>query len=147
MVSSGTHSLPLLLYVLTLSSRIGNNRSSSGTVSGMDVVSTITDSLYAQGTISSAVLGFSMQPTNTTSQANGELTFGGVDPSRYTGSIAYAPITKTFPSSYYFGVNASFGYGAEPMGLYNNAGIVDTVRPSSSDDLQLATYSLIRERR
>lgn len=56
----------------------------SNTVSNTTTVPTVTDNLYAQGTISTEVIGISYVPTaansaTTNSALNGELSFGGVD--------------------------------------------------------------------
>jgi hypothetical protein len=105
---------------------VGTILSSYGNVIGTDYVPTVTDNLYAQGTIHTAIMGVSFQPYNSSSQTTGELTFGDVDPSKSTGSIRYAPITITWPSVAYFGINASWGVSIQPLGLYSNPGIVDT---------------------
>ncbi|KAH9936082.1 acid protease [Fomitopsis serialis] len=59
--------------------------------------------------------------------ANGELTFGGVDSTKYTGDITYTPITTTSPASNYWGINQDVTYGQNGTSLLSgNAGIVDT---------------------
>ncbi|CCM04929.1 uncharacterized protein FIBRA_07126 [Fibroporia radiculosa] len=97
-----------------------------GTVSNTTEVPTVTDNLYAQGTISEEVLGISFEPTTATDSANGELTFGGTDSTKYTGEITYTPITTTSPASMYWGINQTVTYGTSETLLPNNAGIVDT---------------------
>jgi hypothetical protein len=52
-------------------------------------IPTVTDNLYSEGTISEIVVGVSFEPTTSESDANGELTFGGTDATKYTGAIAY----------------------------------------------------------
>ncbi|KAH9913361.1 aspartic peptidase domain-containing protein [Fomitopsis serialis] len=64
-------------------------------------------------------------PATSESDANGELTFGGTDSSKYTGSINYVPITTTSPASEYWGIDQSISYGSWPI-LKSSAGIVDT---------------------
>ena len=107
-----------------------NDVSSSleGTVSGVSEVPTVTDNLFTQGTISEKVVGVYFAPTNSLETTNGELTFGGVDSSLITGSIAYTPITSTSPSSFYFGIDQSITYGSDSGStvLSATAGIVDT---------------------
>ena len=49
----------------------------------------MTDNLLKQGLISSAVVGVSFEPTTEDTVTNGELTFGGTDSSKFTGSITY----------------------------------------------------------
>jgi hypothetical protein len=52
-------------------------------------IPTVTMNLYSQGTISQVVVGVSFEPTTSQTVTNGELTFGGTDSTKYTGSIAY----------------------------------------------------------
>ncbi|KAH0838084.1 aspartic proteinase [Lanmaoa asiatica] len=88
-------------------------------------IPTVTQNLYTQGTISQEVVGVFFAPTTTTSSTNGELTFGGTDASKYTGSITYTPLTTTYPAAYYWGINESVTYGGTTI-LAETAGIVDT---------------------
>ncbi|KDQ62683.1 hypothetical protein JAAARDRAFT_121181 [Jaapia argillacea MUCL 33604] len=97
------------------------------TVSNTTTVPTVTDNLYAQGTIPEEILGISYVPTTTSGAANGELDFGSVDSSKYTGKIGYVPITSTSPASNYWGIDQSLTYGSGGTSLLGgNAGIVDT---------------------
>ncbi|KAF9969142.1 hypothetical protein BGZ75_003083, partial [Mortierella antarctica] len=59
-------------------------------------------------------------------QMNGEISFGGVDDSKYTGDITYTAITSTSPASEYWGIDASAMYGATTPILSLTAGIVDS---------------------
>lgn len=95
------------------------------TVSNVATVPTFTDNLKSQGTISTEVVGVSFEPTTSDSVANGELTFGGTDSSKFTGSITYTGITSTSPASLYWGINESIKYGSTSI-LSSTAGIVDT---------------------
>ncbi|EIM87134.1 family A1 protease [Stereum hirsutum FP-91666 SS1] len=95
------------------------------TVSGTSTVPTVTDNLLTQGTISSKVVGVSFAPTTSESTANGELTFGGTDSSKYTGSITYTSLTGTSPASAYWGINQALTYGSTTISA-STAGIVDT---------------------
>jgi len=97
-----------------------------GTVSGVSTVPTITDNLFRQGTITANQIGISFQPTNSESITNGELTFGGTDSSKLTGSVSFAPITSTSPASLFWGINQSIRFGASTSILSTTAGIVDT---------------------
>jgi len=56
---------------------------------------------------------------------NGELTFGGVDWSKFTGGITYVPITSTSPASLYWGIDQTVTYEGATI-LSTTAGIVDT---------------------
>lgn len=53
----------------------------------------MTDNLLSQGTIETEVLAVSFEPATSESDTNGELTFGGTDASKYTGSIAYVYVS------------------------------------------------------
>ncbi|KAG2367591.1 aspartic peptidase domain-containing protein [Suillus spraguei] len=88
-------------------------------------IPTITDNLYSQGTISRIVVSISFEPTTSETDTNGELAFGGTDPTKYIGNIAYTPLTTTHPASYYWGISESITYGTTII-LSETAGIVDT---------------------
>ncbi|KAI6145240.1 aspartic peptidase domain-containing protein [Pisolithus tinctorius] len=88
-------------------------------------IPTVTQNLYTQGTIPAEIVGISFEPTTTTSFRNGELTFGGVDSGKYTGTLNYTPLTTTSPASRYWGINESIAYGGTTI-LSTTAGIVDT---------------------
>ena len=47
------------------------------------------DTAFAAGSIDANLIGISFEPTTSLSVTNGELTFGGVDTSKYTGTLAY----------------------------------------------------------
>ncbi|KAG1790292.1 acid protease [Suillus plorans] len=97
-----------------------------GTVSNTTDVPTVTDNLYAQGTISSDSLGISYEPSSTANVSNGELTFGGTDSTKYTGTLNTVPLTTTSPASAYWGIDQSVSYGTDQTILNTTAGIVDT---------------------
>ncbi|KAI1026557.1 hypothetical protein LB503_013348 [Fusarium chuoi] len=97
------------------------------TVSNVDTVPTFLDNLYSQGSISSEVLGVSFKPESGSddSDANGELTLGGVDSSKYTGSLTYFPTLTSGQAAAYWGISVSgFTYGSTSLG--SGSGIVDT---------------------
>ncbi|KAJ7625265.1 acid protease [Mycena polygramma] len=99
----------------------------TGTVSSTTSVPTVTDNLFEQSTIPIESIGISYIPTTSTSGAiNGELTFGGTDSAKYTGSISYVPITETSPANNYWGIDQSITYGSRTTILELTAGIVDT---------------------
>lgn len=90
-------------------------------------IPTVSDNLLSQKKISSEIVAISFNPTTSTSTANGELTFGGVDSGKYTGAITYAPITTTSPAKYYWGINQAITYGSSGTSILSTtAGIVDT---------------------
>ncbi|KAH9894850.1 aspartic proteinase from Irpex Lacteus [Cubamyces lactineus] len=106
---------------------LGRKGLTVGTLSP-DVTSTIptvTENLFSQGRIASEMVSISFEPTNSVA-LNGELTFGGVDSTKFIGDINFAPITTTSPSSEYFGVDQAVRYGASHTLLANNPGIFDT---------------------
>ncbi|OAA70777.1 Peptidase aspartic [Akanthomyces lecanii RCEF 1005] len=99
-----------------------------GTVSNANTVPTFLDNLYKQGSIPSEVLGvyFSPESGSDSSDNNGELTLGGADSSKYSGSISYVPTLKSGAAAPYWGVSiASFTYGSTVLAS-GATGIVDT---------------------
>lgn len=99
----------------------------SGTVSGESTVPTVSDNLFSEGAISTEVIGISYNPTSSDSIANGELTFGGTDASKYTGAITYTPLTTSSSADEYWGISQSLSYGSSGTSLLKNEpGIVDT---------------------
>ncbi|CAL1694550.1 unnamed protein product [Somion occarium] len=89
-------------------------------------VPTVTDNLFSQGVITSNLVAVSFEPTTSLSSTNGELTFGGTDSSKFTGSISFAPITNTFPASDFWGIDQTILYGESEYILSSSTGIVDT---------------------
>ncbi|KZS98725.1 acid protease [Sistotremastrum niveocremeum HHB9708] len=99
------------------------------TVANTQTVPTVTDNLFAQGAISSNVMGISFEPTTADGVTNGEIAFGGIDSSKFTGSINYAPTTSSPVASKYWGIDQSISYGSGTLKvpiLLPSAGIVDT---------------------
>ncbi|KAH9057488.1 aspartic peptidase A1 [Lactarius vividus] len=90
------------------------------------LIPTVTDNLFSQGTITSDLVSVSFEPTTTTSVKNGELTFGGTDSTKFTGTLTFSPGTGTFPASEFWGINESIRYGTSTSILSTTAGIVDT---------------------
>ncbi|KLO09318.1 aspartic peptidase A1 [Schizopora paradoxa] len=89
-------------------------------------IPTITDNLFSQKIISSHEFAISFEPTNLANANTGELTFGGIDNSKFTGPITYAPLTTTSPSSEYWGIDGSIRYGGSTSILSKTAGIIDS---------------------
>ncbi|CAO3695755.1 unnamed protein product [Umbelopsis ramanniana] len=115
-----------------------------GTVSSTSEVPTIIDNAYSEGLIPSKVLGVYFEPISgsATTANNGELTLGGTDSSKYTGSITYTPITSTSPSSLYWGINVSkIAYGTTSVSTASLPGIVDT--GTTLIYLQTSTYTAL----
>ncbi|KAI0046049.1 aspartic peptidase A1 [Auriscalpium vulgare] len=89
-------------------------------------IPTVTDNLSSQGTIPTDLVAVSYEPTTSSSVTNGELTFGGTDSSKYTGSITYTGITGTSPANEFWGIDQSISYGTGTNILSSTAGIVDS---------------------
>ena len=52
-------------------------------------VPTVTDNAFAQGLIDAHEVGISFAPTTSLETTNGELTFGGIDSSKFTGTLNF----------------------------------------------------------
>ncbi|KAF7373031.1 Acid protease [Mycena sanguinolenta] len=99
-----------------------------GTVVGAETVPTVMDNLFSQRQISAEVLGVSFAPENggDTDDANGELTLGGTDPTKYSGPITYVHKTTASPFNQYWGIAVTgMTYGGASISASANA-IVDT---------------------
>jgi len=88
-------------------------------------IPTVTDNLFSAGTITAHEIAVSFEPITQLNELNGELTWGGTDSSKFTGSITFVPITATSPSNEFWGINQSIQYGTTTI-LSTTAGIVDT---------------------
>ena len=105
---------------------------------------TVTDNLFSSGVIGAKQVGISFEPTTSLSVTNGQLTFGGVDTSKFNGTLhtlyvsqlyysflfyknTCSPITSTSPSNEFVGVDQSITYGSAGTSiLASTAGIADT---------------------
>ena len=56
------------------------------------ITPTITDTLFHQGKITKNLVAVSLVPLVLTPDVNGELTFGGVDHSKYIGEINFLSV-------------------------------------------------------
>lgn len=61
----------------------------AGTTSGGGLIPTVTDNAFSLGLIDAHQVGISFEPSSELSATNGELTFGGVDPSKLTGDVHF----------------------------------------------------------
>lgn len=104
---------------------IGPTDLTEDTVAKTSTVPTVTDNLFSQKTTSAHSVAVSFEPTTSDAVTNGELTFGGTDSSKFTGSITFVPITSTSPASEFWGINESINFGGTNI-LSSTAGIVDT---------------------
>ncbi|KAJ7354291.1 aspartic peptidase domain-containing protein, partial [Mycena albidolilacea] len=89
------------------------------------LILTVMDNLVSQGTITNNLFGISFLPATIEDDTNGSIAFGGIDRTRFTGEIAYTPITSTSPASRYWGIDHEVTYGTTSI-LASTAGIVDT---------------------
>ena len=91
MVYSGTYYFRMLKSSYSFAYSIGPVDLTEGTLfpSLFSTIPTVTDNLASQGTIPTEEIGVSFEPTTSEVANNGELTFGGTDSSKYTGSITY----------------------------------------------------------
>ncbi|GJE97843.1 aspartic peptidase A1 [Phanerochaete sordida] len=107
---------------------IGPTDLTSGTTSDGGLVPTVLDNAFSLGLISTKEIGISFAPTTNTSTVNGELIFGGVDTSKFTGELTNVPITTVSPASEFVGINQTITYGSADgtTVLASTAGIVDT---------------------
>jgi hypothetical protein len=65
-----------------------------GTVSNTRDVPTVTDNLYAQGTIASNSIGVFYEPSSSANVSNGEITFGGTDHTKLDGIFLLIPTSS-----------------------------------------------------
>nr|VWP02631.1 Plp [Ganoderma boninense] len=93
-----------------------------------DCIPTVTDNAFAQGLIGAHEIGISFEPSSSLDNANGELTFGGVDTSKFTGPLNFVPITSTAPASEFVGIDQSITFGSAdgPTVLASTSGVTDT---------------------
>jgi hypothetical protein len=84
--------------------------------------------LLTQGSITTEVLGVSFRPESgsDTADANGELTLGGTDSTKFSGAITFFPKVATGTFAPYWGISIpSITYGTTTLAT-GGAGIVDT---------------------
>lgn len=112
--------------MLTSLVSIGPSGLTSGTVSDGQRVPTVLDNAFEQGAITAEAIGISFEPAVNGSAANGLLTFGGSDSSRYVGDVNTMTITGTSPASNYVGIEQAIRYADNTTILSHTAGIVDT---------------------
>ncbi|KAG2360287.1 aspartic peptidase domain-containing protein [Suillus spraguei] len=87
-------------------------------------IPSVTDYLFGQDTIRQPVVGIFFKPIITNFVNDGELTFGGADPTKYTSAIGYTHITATPRSSLNWGIDQEIYYGNREI-MHRTAGVVD----------------------
>ncbi|KAF8432236.1 acid protease [Boletus edulis BED1] len=99
-----------------------------GTLSPDNVtIPTVMNNLVSQGLVENQVLGIYFAPPKNNNDTNGALTYGGTDSSLYEGNLTWVPVTKTYPASYFWGVNVTLcTYGNHTVIPTSTAGIVDS---------------------
>ncbi|KAG6331784.1 hypothetical protein ID866_7303 [Astraeus odoratus] len=100
-----------------------------------NLIPTVIDNLYSEGTISSPFLGVYFVPNNV--GGSGLLSFGQVDESVLTSDVNYVPVTTISPASSYWGVDTTIMYGVNVPILRFGSGILDT----GSNRITLASAS------
>jgi len=104
---------------------IGPQDLTKNTVVGAATIPTITQNLFTQNVITSTLVAVSFEPPNADPVTNGELSFGGVDQTKFTGQITFVPITQTPPSNQFWGIDQTITIGNTTL-LAQTSGIVDT---------------------
>lgn len=87
-----SETLPTSLHLCQPESRrIGPNDLTLGLISpdNNTIVQTVTDNLFSQKKIQKNQVAVSFKPTTSFPSVNGELIFGGDDPTKYTGDLNY----------------------------------------------------------
>ncbi|KZT04938.1 aspartic peptidase A1 [Laetiporus sulphureus 93-53] len=90
-----------------------------------ECIPTVTDNAWLQGLLAFYGVGISFAPAVSAPEENRELTFGGIDSTKYTGTINYVPITSHEPANKFVGVDQSVAYG-DTVILEETSGIIDT---------------------
>ncbi|KAG2172586.1 hypothetical protein INT44_002601 [Umbelopsis vinacea] len=106
---------------------VGPSDLTYGTSPYAKTIPSVMENLFTQMLIPSNVFALSFHPSTAEEELNGEITLGGYDSSKFTGDISYVPLSKTSPSSLYWGIDASSDYGAGKTSIFTTtAGIVDS---------------------
>ncbi|KAH9831592.1 acid protease [Rhodofomes roseus] len=111
---------------------LGPPGSNVNETSGINTTPTFMETLYSQGSIDDPVFGLYIPPF-TDEPNTGEITFGGVDSSRFTGDIEWIP--QSTPYNTHWGFNASsFAWGnitmTSPLYARTNCGTLPILLPT-----------------
>ncbi|KAH9915104.1 acid protease [Fomitopsis serialis] len=114
---------------------LGPPNSNQGEVSGYNTTPTFMDNLYAQGSISEPVFGLYIAPYVDGEENTGEITFGGVDSSKFTGDIEW--IAQTTPTNEHWNFMASsLGWGnitvSPPIYARTDCGVLYILIPTET---------------
>ncbi|EIW52039.1 acid protease [Trametes versicolor FP-101664 SS1] len=92
-----------------------------------ECIPTVTDNAFSQGLIGAHEIGIAFAPTQSLESTNGELTFGGIDDTKFTGPLSFVPITSASPANTFVGIDQTVTYGAAGTTvLAATSGITDT---------------------
>ncbi|OCH89114.1 acid protease [Obba rivulosa] len=92
-----------------------------------ETIPTVTDNAFSEGLIGAKQIGISFEPTNTQLNNTGEISFGAPDERKFTGSLAFVPITTASPATFFVGIDQTITYGSAGVPILNKtSGIVDT---------------------
>ena len=80
--------------MLTMLSSIGPSGLSIDTVSNAYIIPTLFNNAYDQGQMTANVFGFTFAPASQVSTPNGLITFGGADPSQFTGDVYFTYVAS-----------------------------------------------------
>ncbi|GJJ14123.1 hypothetical protein Clacol_008380 [Clathrus columnatus] len=76
------------------------------------LVPTVTDEMLMQGIIDVNITGVALSPLTTPDfELNGEVTFGGIDPTKFIGNLTFVPTTDKPPASTFWGIEQSVTIG------------------------------------
>lgn len=93
------------------------------------LVPTVTDEMIMQGIIDANITGVSLTPLTTPDfDLDGEVTFGGVDPTKFIGNFTFVPTTDIPPASTFWGIEQSVTFGDSQTVIIppGTPGIMDT---------------------
>ncbi|KAJ6486328.1 aspartic peptidase domain-containing protein [Mycena vulgaris] len=89
-------------------------------------VPTIVQTLSCQRNITAQLFAIALQPTTGVMSLNGEISWGAVDTTKFTGPVVFSPIASQEPSSSFWSTNMTFSYGATSLFAGSAPGIIDT---------------------
>ncbi|KAI0077150.1 aspartic peptidase A1 [Panus rudis PR-1116 ss-1] len=90
------------------------------------IIPTFTDNLFSQGVIQSNQVSVAFAPADGLSSTNGEVIFGGIDTSKFTGELLFTPLTTISPASEFWGIEQAVRYGSSTTIMPKLPGVIDT---------------------
>ncbi|KAG2065449.1 aspartic peptidase A1 [Suillus decipiens] len=107
----------------------------------LGTIQTVTERLVVQRAMTRPIVGIFFQPLVENQIINGEICFGGTNPSMHSKHVTYIDVTTIAPSSQHWGINQRITFGNIVI-LPTTAGVVD----SGCNFLYLATDAYERYR-